>query len=128
MPDRTDAEHRALDERLNIITWGCALLVMAILFLLPGVSRLWHFLVPVGIVFVGMSAVRKVMVTRRDLAAFIAGCTALGIGLLDLVGVDLQFFPLVPVILILVGVSLILSALLCPRLRTDPTRHAEGED
>ncbi len=128
MPVRTDAEHRALDERLNLFTWGSALLVMAILFLIPGVDRLWHFLVPFGVVFISMSYLRRMMKTRRDTTGLIAGCTSLGTGLLDLVGVDLQFFPLVPIMLALVGISLILHALLCPRLRVDPDRNAEGED
>jgi hypothetical protein len=128
MPVRTDAEHRALDERLDLITWGCALLVLAILFLIPGVGRLWQFLVPFGLVFIGMSAVRRVMMTRRDSAGLIAGSTSFGTGLLDLVGVDLQFFPLVPVILALVGAGLILHALLSQRLRVDPIRCTEGEN
>ena len=128
MPDRTDAEHRALDERLNIITWGCALVVVAIIFLIPGVGRLWHFLVPFGVVFAGMSAVRSAMKTRRDTAGLIVGSTSLGTGLLEMVGVDLRFFPLVPTILALVGVGLILNAVLNRRLRVDPERNSEEED
>ncbi len=125
MPERTDAEHRALDERLNIITWGLALLVVAIVFMIPGTGRLWIFLVPFGIVFVGMSAVREMLKTRRDTAGLIVGGTTLVTGLIEMVGVDLRFFPLVPVVLALVGIGLILNALLNRRLRVDPGRSAE---
>ncbi len=126
MPAKNDAEHRALDERLNIITWGCALIVVAIVFLIPGVGRLWHFLMSFGLVFITMSIVRRKLKTRRDTAGLIVGITSFCTGLLDLVGIDLQFFPLVPVILAIVGVGLILNAVLSKRLRIDPDRPAEG--
>ena len=125
MPAVTDAEHRALDERLDIITWGCALLVVAIVFLLPGAGRLWNFLVPFGLVFITVSVVRQKIRTRRDTAGLIVGIAATGIGLLDMVGIDLQFFPLVPAILAIVGSGLIINAIVSKRLRIDPDRPPE---
>ncbi len=125
MPAVTDAEHRALDERLDIITWGCALLVVAIMFLLPGAGRLWHFLMPFGLVFITMSVVRQKIKTRRDTTGLIVGIAFTGTGLLDLVGIDLQFFPLVPAILAIVGSGLIFNAVVSKRLRVDPDRPPE---
>jgi CHASE2 domain-containing sensor protein len=120
-----DAEHRALDERLDILAWGIALLVLALMLYLPGGRALWHFLVPFGLVFIGMSVARRLIRTRRDTEGLILGIAALVIGLLDLVGIDLRFFPMVPTFLALVGVLLLANALLVKRLRKDPTRPGE---
>ena len=125
MHTRTDAEHRALDERLDILSWGLALLLVAIVLLIPNASRLWHFLVPFGVVFVAMSGVRRYIPTRKDTEGLILGCTALVIGLMDIVGVDLRFFPLLPTMLAVVGIALIVNALVSKRLRRDPNRPAE---
>ncbi|GEM_PF-1963734 len=121
----TDAEHRALDERLDIISWGVALVVLAIVFLIPGAQRPWHFLVPFGLVFVAMSVVRKLIPTRRDTEGLILGVTVVVVGLLDLFGQDLQFFPFFPTILVIVGIALIVHAVLSKRLRLDPHRAPE---
>jgi CHASE2 domain-containing sensor protein len=121
----TDAEHRALDERLDILGWAIALLVLAVMLYLPGVRALWQFLVPFGLVFIGMSVARRLIRTRRDPEGLILGIAALVIGLLDVVGIDLRFFPLVPTFLALVGVLLLANALLVKRLRKDPVRPSE---
>jgi len=122
----TDAEHRALDERLDIMGWGIALIVIAVLLVVPGVSRLWQFLFPFGLVFVVMSVVRKKLRTRRDAEGLILGITAIFIGVLDLIGIDLRFFPLIPTAFAVVGIALIINAILSSRLRRDPTRPIEG--
>ena len=121
----TNGEHRALDERLDIIGWGVALIVLAIILSIPGVHSLWHYLIPFGLVFIGMSFLRRLLNTRKDAAGFILGLAATFIGLVDLVGLDLRFFPLVPTVLVLIGILLIVSALITRRVRTDPTRPAE---
>ncbi len=121
----TYAEHRALDERLDILGWAIALLVLAVLLYLPGVRTLWQFLVPFGLVFIGMSVARHLIKTRRDPEGLILGVAALVIGLLDVVGIDLRFFPLIPTFLALVGVLLLANALLVKRLRKDTTRPSE---
>ena len=121
----TDAEHRALDERLDILGWAIALLVLAVMLYLPGVRALWQFLVPFGLVFIGMSVARRLIRTRRDPEGLILGIAALIIGLLDVVGIDLRFFPLVPTFLALVGVLLLANALLVKRVRKDTSRPSE---
>ena len=121
----TDAEHRALDERLDILGWAIALLVLAVMLDLPGVRALWQFLVPFGLVFIGMSVARRLIRTRRDPEGLILGIAALIIGLLDVVGIDLRFFPLVPTFLALVGVLLLANALLVKRVRKDTSRPSE---
>lgn len=125
MITRTDAEHRALDERLDILSWGLALLMVAIVLLIPGARRLWCFLIPFGIVFVAMSGVRKFINTRRDTEGLILGITAMLIGLLDIFGLDLRFFPLIPTMLAIVGIGLIINSVISKRLRQDPARPAE---
>jgi Na+/proline symporter len=122
----TNGEHRALDERLDIIGWGVALIVLAIILYLPGVHSLWHYLIPFGLVFIGMSFLRKQLNTRKDNAGLILGLATAFIGLLDMVGLDLRFFPLVPTVLVLIGILLIVSALISRRVRTDPSRPPEG--
>lgn len=121
----TDAEHRALDERLDIMGWGVALIMIAVLLVVPGVSKLWQFLFPFGLVFIVMSMVRKMMRTRRDTEGLILGITAIFIGMLDLIGIDLRFFPLIPTAFAVVGIALIINAILSARLRRDPTRPLE---
>jgi hypothetical protein len=121
----TDAEHRALDERLDILGWGIALVLLAVLLLIPGTKALWHFFVPFGLVFIGMTVVRLLLRTRRDPEGLILGIAALVIGLLDLVGVDLRFFPMVPTFLALFGALLLANAILVKRVRKDPTRPGE---
>lgn len=121
----TDSEHRALDERLDILGWGIALILLALLLLVPGAKALWHFLVPFGLVFIGMTVARRVLRTRRDPEGLILGVAALAIGLLDLVGIDLRFFPLVPTFLALFGALLLANAVLVKRVRKDPTRPVE---
>ena len=121
----TDAEHRALDERLDILSWGIALIVLAIVLYLPGVHALWNYLIPFGLVFIGMSVVRVIIKTRRDTEGLILGIAAMTIGLLDLFGLNLQFFPLIPTILVLVGILLAINALVSKRVRKDPTRPPE---
>ena len=122
----TNGEHRALDERLDIIGWGVALIVVAIILYIPGVHSLWNYLIPFGLVFIGMSFLRRQLKTRKDAAGLILGLAAAFLGLLDLVGFDLRFFPLVPTVLVLIGILLIGSALISRRVRTDPTRPVEG--
>ncbi len=122
----TDAEHRALDERLDILSWGLALLVFAIILIIPGTNRLWHFLTPFGLVFIGMSVVRKLIPTRRDTEGLILGIAATVVGLIDLFGVNLSFFPLLPTVLAIVGIALIFNALVSNRVRRDPERGPEG--
>jgi len=121
----TDAEHRALDERLDIMGWGVALIVIAVLLVVPGVSRLWQFLFTFGLVFIAMSVIRKKLRTRRDTEGLILGITAIFIGLLDLIGIDFRFFPLIPMAFAVVGIALIINAILSARLRRDPTRPLE---
>jgi uncharacterized membrane protein YhaH (DUF805 family) len=72
-----------------------------------------------------MSIARRLIRTRRDPEGLILGIAALVIGLLDVVGIDLRFFPLVPTFLALVGVLLLANALLVKRLRKDPARPSE---
>lgn len=121
----TDAEHRALDERLDILGWGIALILLALLLLVPGARDLWHFLVPFGLVFIVMTVIRHTIRTRRDPEGLILGVAALVVGLLDLVGVDLRFFPMVPTFLALFGALLLANAILVKRVRKDPTRPGE---
>jgi hypothetical protein len=122
---RTDAEHRALDERLDILGWGIALIVLAVVLYLPGTRALWHYLVPFGLVFIAMTGVRKLLKTRRDTEGLILGGATLLVGVLDMMGVDFRFLPLVPTILVLVGGLLVINAVASKRLRLDPNRPPE---
>ncbi len=122
---RTDAEHRALDERLDLLSWGLVLVVVALVLLIPGRHELWYYLVPVGLVFIGMSLARKLIPTRRDTAGLILGVVAVLMGLLDMAGVDLQFFPLLPLIFAAVGIGLMTVAFLTRRIRHDPARPSD---
>jgi hypothetical protein len=122
----TDAEHRALDERLDVLSWGIALIVLAIVLYLPGVHALWHYLIPFGIVFIGMTIVRLMIKTRRDTEGLILGIAAVFVGLLNLFGLDLRLFPLIPTILVLVGMLLTINAVASKRVRRDTGRPPEG--
>lgn len=122
---RTDAEHRALDERLDLLGWGLVLVVIAVILSIPGQHQLWYYLVSVGLVFIGMSAVRKLIPTRRDTAGLVLGIVALFVGLLDLAGVDLQFFPMMPVLFAAVGIGLVAVASFTKRIRNDPERPGD---
>ena len=122
---RTDAEHRALDERLTLLGWGLVLVILALMLLLPGVHALWWYLIPVGLILAGMSGVRRLLRTRRDTDGLVIGSVAVVVGLLSLTGIDLRFFPLVPVLFAAAGLALTVVALFSRRLRRDPTRPAQ---
>ncbi len=112
-----DERQRELNRRLEAASWGLFLIMLGGIWLVPA-ERIPEgtWLVGAGLIMLGLNAARfaygiKVSVTTLGLGVF---AVILGIG--DFVGMDLPFFP---ILLIVIGASLILQAWLNPLLEKE---------
>ena len=95
--------------RLQGIGWGLLLLITGGTLLLPDrhlAEIAW--LIGVGLVLLGANAIRYLNGVRMDAGNFIIGSLALGAGVAAILGTSL---PLLPILLILLGASLLVSPL-----------------
>jgi hypothetical protein len=105
-----DSEKRIVKRRIDAVGWGLLLIVSGGALLVPdehlaGVA----WLIGVGLVLLGAAAVRYLNGIGPGAGNLILGSVALAGGLAGLFGLSL---PLLPILLILFGASLLVSALL----------------
>ena len=105
----THAEQRALNKRLEALGWGLFLVMIGGLWLVPGeLVREGTWLIGVGVIMLGLNAARFLNKIKMSWFTIVLGVLALAAGLGDYVGVDL---PLIPILLVLVGASIIVGVL-----------------
>lgn len=108
--DITDAHQTA--KRLDQIGWGIFLMMIGIIWLVPGVPQ-GTWLIGTGILLLVVNAIRSYVGVDWSGIWVALGVLALATGLGDFIGVTL---PLFPMCLVLIGAMLILTPLF--------TRHA----
>jgi hypothetical protein len=107
---RRDREDRGLKRRLNGIGWALFLIVIGGLLLMPeGTVPEGAWLIGAGLIMLGVSAVRSLAGVGVSWFGVVLGIVALGIGVSGLFGVDL---PWIPILLILLGLSIIIEQVL----------------
>lgn len=97
--------------RLDEIGWGIFLLMIGGIWLVPGVPE-GTWLVGTGILLLALNAIRFRLGMEWSGLSVALGGVALAAGLGRMSGVDLPFFPL---LLVVLGVTLILKPLLSQR-------------
>jgi hypothetical protein len=108
--DLKEAERRALNKRLENIAWALFLIMLGGLLLIPDErvpSGLWP--IGVGLLFLGLNAARYLNGLRMSGFTIFLGIVALLSGIGDMSGIDL---PLLPILLILLGVYFLLRPVL----------------
>ena len=102
----SDPRSNALNERLQSISWAL-FLIMAGGFLLVPAGQLpeGSWLIGLGVILLGLNAVRYLRGIAMSSFTTIVGAIALASGAGDLSGVDV---PVGPMLLILIGASIIL--------------------
>jgi hypothetical protein len=104
------ADKHALDKRLESLGWGLFLVMVGGLWLMPEETLpegTW--LVGTGIIILGLAAVRYFNDIQVSGFWTALGVIALGIGIGDVLGLDI---PVVPILLIIIGASILLKPLL----------------
>jgi len=100
-----DTQKSALDKRLDAIGWGLFLIMIGGLWLLPeGTLPDGTWLIGMGVIILGLSAYRIFIGIRVSGFWTVIGILALGFGLSEVFYLDL---PIIPILLILFGVSMI---------------------
>jgi hypothetical protein len=110
--DVRPAERARLGRRLDGIGWALFLIMIGGLWLMP--ERMvpeGTWLVGVGLIMLGISAIRSVSGIKVSWFTVVLGMIALATGASGFFGVNLPWFPL---LLILVGLSIILEQVLDP--------------
>jgi hypothetical protein len=101
-----DKQKSGLNRRLEDIGWALFLIMIGALWLMPaGQVPEGTWLIGAGLIMVGINAVRYSNGIRMSGFTLILGTVALAGGLADFLGVKL---PLFPILLTLIGVSIIL--------------------
>lgn len=107
-----DVEKMALKRRLDGIGWALFLIMIGGLWLMPeGTVPEGTWLIGVGLIMLGISAVRSLNGIEVSWFTVILGVIALASGASGFFGVDLPWFP---ILLILIGASIILEQVLSP--------------
>jgi hypothetical protein len=103
-------EHAVVRRRIDAVGWGLLLVLTGGALLMPDqhlAEVAW--LIGVGLILLGANAVRYLNGMRMQTANFVLGSVALAGGVAAIFGVNL---PLIPIVLILFGVSLLISPLI----------------
>jgi hypothetical protein len=96
-----------LAERLDQIGWGVFLIMIATIWLLPGVPQ-GTWLVGTGVLLLLLNAVRSRMGVRWSGISVALGIIALMAGISDMTGIRMPVFPIA---LLVVGIALVLKPL-----------------
>ncbi len=103
------AEKRALNKRLEAIGWGLFFIMIGGLWLVPGeVLPEGTWLIGVGVIMLGLNLARYLNQIKMSWFTIVLGVLALAAGLGDYIGVEL---PLIPILIVLVGLSIIVGVL-----------------
>ncbi len=104
-----ESEATALNKRLDTIAWACFLIMIGCLGLVPKEQvpeGTW--LVGVGIIWLGLNAARYLNQIKMSNGTIILGILAIVAGLGDVLGVSM---PVLPILLVLLGLSLLVKHL-----------------
>jgi len=101
------ADKKDLNNRLEAIGWGLFLIMIGGLWLVPdAMVPAGSWLIGVGLIMLGLNVARYFFGIKLSWFTIILGFLALASGLGDFLGFDL---PLVPIVLILIGLSIIFN-------------------
>ena len=103
-----------LDHQFERVSWALFLIMIGGLALVPGVPG-GTWLIGTGLIMLGLNAVRQVNGIPTSTFTIVVGILALALGAAQVLGTDL---PLLPVLLILIGASLLWRTL----VEREPTR------
>ena len=104
-----DVQKRALNKRLESVSWALFLILIGCLWLVPEEQvpkNAWLF--GVGIIMLGLNAARFLNGIRMSSFSVILGILAIALGLSDVLGVELPIFP---ILLVLVGLGIVFDVL-----------------
>jgi hypothetical protein len=102
-----DTQKTALNKRLESIGWGLFLIMIGGILLVPNEQipeGAW--LIGAGLIMLGINVARYLNGIRMSGFTIVLGILALASGLSDFAGIDL---PLFPILLILIGASILLK-------------------
>jgi hypothetical protein len=104
-----DTRNKSLNKRLEDIGWGLFLIMIGVIWLVPG-AQLPHgfWLIGAAAIMLGLNAVRYLNGIKMSGFTIALGLLALAAGLGSLFGLKL---PLFAILLILIGASIILKPL-----------------
>ena len=108
-----DAAHRDIDRTLDSIGWGLFFILLGSIWLVPeSMVPEGLFLIGLGVIFVGLNSVRYILGRAASLFWIVVGLILLTIGISDFLGMDL---PVIPMIVIIIGISMIIKPLIGKR-------------
>ena len=107
----TDTNISATAKRLDQIGWGIFLVMIGIIWLVPGVPH-GTWLIGTGILLLALNAVRSRLGIPWSGVSLALGVLALAAGVGDFTGIDL---PLFPICLVIIGAAMILKPMISPR-------------
>ena len=110
-PSDTQApQKKALDQRLDAIGWGLFLIMIGGLWLAPeGMVPEGTWLIGTGVIILGLMCIRYLNGINVNAFWLIVGVIALAFGISDVFGLDV---PVLPILLIIIGVHILLKPLL----------------
>ena len=105
---QTQVDTKGLDRRLEATAWGLFFIMLGgILFLPSAVVPHGAWLIGAGLIMLGLNAARLSNGIQTSAFSIGLGVVALGAGLADFAGLGL---PILPLILVLIGVEIIFKA------------------
>lgn len=103
-------QKKALDKRLDAIGWGLFLIMIGGLWLAPdGTVPEGAWLIGVGVIILGLMAIRYLYGIKVNPFWLVLGIIALAFGISSVFGLNI---PVLPILLIIIGVNIILKPLL----------------
>ncbi|KPJ68334.1 hypothetical protein AMJ44_06695 [candidate division WOR-1 bacterium DG_54_3] len=100
---------QGLDQKLNAVAWALFFIMLGGLWLVPaGTVPESTWLLGVGIILLGLNAIRYLSGIKMSWLTLVLGFVALLTGVAGIVGMELPVFP---IILIIIGVSIIYDVL-----------------
>jgi len=104
-----DPKKRALNARIDAIGWALFFIMIGALFLLPeGTVPQTTWLLGAGLIMLGENVFRRLKGIRMEGCTLVLGIIALTFGIGGFIGIGLPVFP---ILLILLGASIILGPL-----------------
>jgi len=101
------APKQDLNKRLETVSWGLFLIMLGGLAFVKGVPE-GTWLIGVGVIMLGLNAVRILLGIRASWFTLVLGTIALLSGLSSVLGVDI---PVGPLLIILIGLAIVVRAL-----------------
>jgi hypothetical protein len=118
VPGNQDSGKRLLDRQLEGISWALFLIMIGGLWLIPNVpGGLW--LIGVGLIMLGLNVARYLKGIRVHAFSSVLGALALLLGVAELLGLGL---PVLPILLIVIGASIIFDVIVSSATRPSTLR------